>query len=114
MRKLMMLAIAGVLVCGFALVKAEDKGTKVTIQGDGMCAKCALKETKSCQNVVIVTKGDTKTTYYLVHEGESKKAHAKLGFCGAKKDEPIKVKVTGTCEKIDDKLVVTAETIEKE
>ena len=115
MRKLMMLAVAGVLFCGLALVKADDKGTKVTIEGDGMCAKCALKETKTCQNVVIVTKDDKKTTYYLVHEGVSKKSHGSLGFCQASKDDPIKVKVTGTCEKKDDgKLYVTAETIDKE
>lgn len=113
MRKLMMLAVAGVFVCGLALAKA-DEGTKVTIEGEGMCAKCALKETKSCQNVVIVTKDGKKTTYYLAHEGISKKNHQSLGFCGATKDEPIKVKVTGTCEKKDDKLVVTAEKIEKE
>ena len=113
MRKLMMVAVAGVLFCGLALVKA-DEGKKVTLEGEGMCAKCALQETKSCQNVVIVTKDGKKTTYYLVHEGESKKAHSKLGFCQATKDEPIKVKVTGTCEKKDDKLVVTAEKLEKQ
>ena len=86
MRKLMMLAVAGVLFCGLALVKADDKGTKITIEGDGMCAKCALKETKTCQNVVIVTKDGKKTTYYLVHEGVSKKSHGSLGFCQASKD----------------------------
>jgi hypothetical protein len=104
MRKLMMVAVAGVLFCGLALVKADE----------GMCAKCALNETKSCQNVVIVTKDGKKTTYYLAHEGESKKAHSKLGFCQATKEDPIKVKVTGTCEKKDDKLVVTAEKLEKQ
>jgi hypothetical protein len=113
MRKLMTLATAVVLFCGLALVKA-DEGKKVTIEGEGMCGKCALKETKSCQNVVIVTKDGKKTTYYLVHDGVSKKNHQAMGFCGATKDEPIKVKVTGTCEKKDDKLVLTAETIEKE
>jgi hypothetical protein len=112
MRKLMMLAVAGVLFCGLALVKADD--TKVTIQGEGMCAKCALKETKSCQNAVIVTKDGKKTTYYLVHEGVSKKSHGSMGFCMASKDDPIKVKVVGTVEKKDDKLFMTAETIEKE
>ena len=79
-----------------------------------MCAKCALKETKTCQNVVIVTKDGKKTTYYLVHDGVSKKAHGSMGFCQATKDDPIKVKVTGTVEKKDDKLVLTAEKIEKE
>jgi hypothetical protein len=113
MRKLMMLAAAGVLFSGLVLVKADDKDKKVTIEGDGMCAKCALEETKSCQNVVIVTKDDKKTNYYLVHEGISKKNHGSMGFCKASKEDPIKVKVTGTVEKKDDKLVMTAEKIEK-
>ncbi len=112
MRKLLALATAGVFFFGLALVKADDK--KVTIEGDGMCAKCALKETKTCQNAVIVTKDGKKETYYLVHEGVSKKSHGSLGFCQASKDEPIKVKVTGTVEKKDDKLMMTAETIDKE
>ena len=37
-----------------------------------------------------------------------------MGFCQATKDDPIKVKVTGTFEKKDDKLYLTAEKIEKE
>jgi hypothetical protein len=113
MRKLLLLAAAGVLFSGLALVKAADE-KKVTITGEGMCAKCALKETKSCQNAVIVTKDGKKETYYLVHEGIAKKSHGSMGFCMATKDDPIKVKVTGTVEKKDDKLVMTAETIDKE
>lgn len=113
MRKLLVLAAAGVLVSGLAFVQAADD-TKVTISGDGLCAKCALKETKSCQNAVIVTKDGKKETYYLVANDIAKKAHSKEGFCQATKDEPIKVKVTGTVEKKDDKLLMTAEKIEKE
>jgi Family of unknown function (DUF6370) len=113
MRKLLVVAAAGVMFSGLTLLKA-DEGKKVTISGDGMCAKCALKETTTCQNAVIVTKDDKKTTYYLVHEGVSKKSHGSMGFCKATKDDPIKVKVTGTCVKKDDKLVVTADKIEKE
>jgi Family of unknown function (DUF6370) len=113
MRKLLLLACAGVLFSGLALVKAADE-KKVTITGEGMCAKCALKETKTCQNAVIVTKDGKKETYYLVHEGVAKKSHGSMGFCMATKDDPIKVKVTGTVEKKDDKLVMTAETIDKE
>jgi hypothetical protein len=114
MRKLLAIAVAGVLFSGLALVQAQDKDKKVTIEGDGMCAKCALKETKTCQNAVIVTKDGKKETYYLVHEGVSKKSHGSMGFCQASKDDPIKVKVTGTVEKKDDKLVMTAEKIDKE
>ena len=68
----------------------------------------------SCQNAVIETKDGKKTTYYLVDNDVAKKAHQRDGFCRATKDEPIKVKVTGTVEKKDDKLYLTAETIEKE
>jgi Family of unknown function (DUF6370) len=114
MRKLLAIAVAGVLFSGLALVQAQDKDKKVTIEGDGMCAKCALKETKTCQNAVIVTKDGKKETYYLAHEGVSKKSHSSMGFCQASKDDPIKVKVTGTVEKKDDKLVMTAEKIDKE
>jgi hypothetical protein len=114
MRKLLMLAAAGVLFSGLTLVNAQDKGKKVTISGEGMCAKCALKETKSCQNAVIVTKDGKKETYYMVQNAVAKKAHQRDGFCMATKDDPIKVKVTGTVEKKDDKLMMTAETIEKE
>jgi len=113
MRKLLMLAAAGVLFSGFALVKAADD-KKVTITGEGLCAKCALKETTSCQNAVIVTKDGKKETYYLVANDVAKKAHSRDGFCRATKDDPIKVKVTGTVEKKDDKLLMTAEKIEKE
>jgi hypothetical protein len=113
MRKILTLAAVGVLMSGLSLVKADAKGEKITIEGKGMCAKCALKETKTCQNAVIVTKDGKDTTYYLAPNALSKSSHSKLGFCQAKKDDPVKVKVTGTCEKKDDKLVLTAEKIEK-
>jgi Family of unknown function (DUF6370) len=113
MRKLLTLAAVGVLISGLSFLKAADSGEKITIEGKGMCAKCALKETSSCQNAVIVTKDGKDTTYYLAPNALAKSKHASLGFCRATKDEPIKVKVTGTCEKKDDKLIVTAEKIEK-
>jgi hypothetical protein len=114
MRKLLILSAAGVLFSSLGLLMAADSGTKVTIKGDGLCAKCALKEQPKCQNVVIVTKDGKETKYYLERNDVANKAHSKMGFCRATKDEPAKVKVTGTCEKKDDKLVVTAETIDKD
>ncbi len=44
MRKVLALAVAGVLFSGLGMLRADDKGEKVTLKGDGMCAKCALKE----------------------------------------------------------------------
>ena len=39
MRKLLVIAVAGVMFSGLTLL--ADDGKKVTISGDGMCAKCA-------------------------------------------------------------------------
>jgi hypothetical protein len=115
MRKLLALAAVGVLFSGLTVLRADDKDEKKTIKGDGMCAKCALKEKEKCQNVVIVKKeGEKAKTYYIVHDSVAKKAHGSLGFCKASKDEPTKVKVTGTVKEEDGKLVLTAEKIEKD
>ena len=114
MRKLLALVAAGVLFCGVGLLRADDKDKEITVKGDGMCAKCALAEKDTCQNVVIVTKDGEKKTYYIVHDSVAKKAHGSLGFCRATKENPAKVKITGTCVKKDDKLVFTAEKIEKD
>jgi Family of unknown function (DUF6370) len=113
MRKLLILSAVGVIFSGLGLLKAADSGEKITITGDGLCAKCALKEEPKCQNVVIVTKDGKETKYYLEKNDVANKAHSKMGFCQATKDDPAKVKVTGTCEKKDEKLVLTAEKIEK-
>jgi hypothetical protein len=109
MRKLFPLLAVAVLFSGLTYAfAAEDK----TITGGAVCAKCALKEQATCQNVVMV-KEDGKEVKYYLDGPESKKAHQPLGICGAKKDAPVKVKVTGTCEKKDDKLVITVSKIEK-
>jgi hypothetical protein len=113
MRKLVALAAVGVLFSGLSLLRAGEKSEKVTLKGDGVCAKCALQEKDTCQNVVIVTKDGEKKTYYIVHDAVAKKAHGAMGFCRATKERPAKVKITGTYEKKDDKLVFTAEKIEK-
>jgi hypothetical protein len=109
MRKLLTLLAVGVLFSSVGLLKADEKGKKITIEGDGLCAKCALKEkdAKTCQNVVIVTKDGKKTNYYLVKNDFFKDAHQGLGLCTASKDAPVKVKVTGTCEKKGEKLMLT-------
>src|SRR5262245_134294 len=114
MRKLLALAVAGVLFCGVGLLRADDKDREVTRTSDGMGAKCALQEKDSCQNGVIVTKDGEKKTYYVVHDSVAKKAHGRLGFCRASKEKPAKVKITGTCEEKDGKLVFTAKKIEKD
>jgi Family of unknown function (DUF6370) len=108
MRKILMMLAAGVLCSSLGLLRADDAGKTITIKGDGLCAKCGLKDkdAKKCQNAVIVTKDGKKTTYYLTGK-MSDDVHKSMGFCSATKDEPVKVEATGTCEKKGDKLVMT-------
>ena len=106
MRKLLTLAVCGMLTMGLGAALA-DEGKKVTIEGEGLCGKCALGETKECQNVVLVEKDGKKTAYYLEKNEFFKDAHQGLGLCTAKKDKPVKVKVTGTCEEKDGKHILT-------
>ena len=113
MRKLLMLAVCGVLTMGLGVALA-DEGKKVTIEGEGLCGKCALKETPECQNVVTVEKDGKKTKYYLEKNEFFKDAHRGLGLCTAKKDAPVKVKVVGICvEKEGKKILTPTEKIAK-
>ena len=98
--------IAGLMILALATSAfAQDK--EITITGEGKCGKCALKETSDCQNVVIVTKDGKETKYYLEKNEFFKDAHSGLKICTASKDSPIKVKVTGTDVKKDDKMTLT-------
>ena len=56
--------VAGVaaLLLAVATVQTFAAGESVTIKGEGKCAKCALKETKECQNVIQVEKDGKKVT----------------------------------------------------
>lgn len=109
MRKLFSLLAVGVVFTGLALAAEE-----VTITGDAVCRKCALKETKKCQNVVIVTEGGKSVNYYLKTNKFSKDAHSGLGICQASKDAPVKVKATGTVkEEEGEKVLTPTKPIEK-
>ena len=100
------------LVAGVALflsaaaartVAAEDS---VTITGEGKCAKCALKETKECQNVIQTEKDGRTVSYYLVANDVSKEFHGKL--C----KETKKITATGTVKEVDGKMQLTPTKIE--
>lgn len=113
MRKMLpMLGVAVLFAAASLLVRADD-GKKVTITGEGQCAKCALQETKSCQNVVVAKEDGKDVKYYIVHDDVAKKAHGSLGFCTAKPGQGPKVKVEGTVKEEDGKKVLTATNITK-
>src|SRR5688572_22834326 len=98
---LLMLAVA---TPPLAMAAADEKAE--TIKGEGKCAKCALKETKECQNAIQVEKEGKKTTYYLVENKVSKDFHENL--CKGSK----KVTAVGSVKEVDGKKQLTATKIE--
>lgn len=81
---------------------AADK--EVTIKGEGQCAKCSLKETKTCQNAIKASDGKT---YYLAENDTSKAFHKTL--CTDK----VAVSAVGTVKEVDGKQMLTVSKIEE-
>lgn len=104
MKSSLKFAVIAAIAFGAFSLRADD-GKEVKLTGEGKCAKCALKETKECQNVVQVKDGDKVTTYYL--KGDVSKAFHK-NLCS----DTAKVNVEGKCVKDGDKLVVTVAKID--
>ncbi len=100
--------LAALLVAGltFAFTPKASAADAKTFTGEGKCAKCALKETKECQNTLTVKDGDKSVTYYLVQNDVSKDFHGNI--CKG----PKKVKATGTVKEVDGKMQLTATKIE--
>jgi len=96
--------VAGLALACCSIALAEEK--EKTITGEGVCAKCELKETKSCQAAIQVTEGGKPVTYHLVQNEVSKKFQN--SFC----QKPARVKATGAVTTVDGKLELTASSIE--
>lgn len=109
MRKMFpMLAVFGLVLASatMTVMAADDK--EKTISGDATCAKCALKETKACQNVVLVKADGKEVKYYMDMTNKvAKENHAKGGFCQSDK----KVKVVGVVAEKDGKMLITPTSI---
>ena len=84
---------------------AEDKD--VTITGEGKCAKCILKETDKCRNVIQTTVDGKTVTYYLAEKDVSKNFQEDL--C----KEAKQVTATGTINEVDGKKEFTVSKIEQ-
>jgi hypothetical protein len=52
-----LIALIFAFVLALASARAADVNDPVTITGDGVRAKCTLKEALSCQNVLVVREG---------------------------------------------------------
>src|SRR3989441_4752790 len=106
MKKSLAVAAVMALLFGATTLRSVAADKAVTITGEGKCAKCALKETKECQNVIQTEKDGKLVNYYLVENDVSKEFHGKL--C----KESKKVTATGKVKEVDGKLQLTATKIE--
>ena len=96
------LSLAGLFLTNTATTSFAAEPKTVTITGEGKCAKCALKETDKCQNV-IQTQEDGKTvTYYVVKNDVADAFHKNV--CQATK----KVTAKGTVAEVKGKKQLTA------
>jgi hypothetical protein len=107
MRRTLLIALSTVgllLSAATSHTWAADAKT-VTITGEGKCAKCALKESDKCQNVIQTTDNGKTTTYYLVKNDVSDKFHKNV--CQSSK----KVTAKGTVKDVDGKKELTGTDI---
>lgn len=95
-----------VLLVG-VLQAADEKEKKVTLKGNIMCAKCALKLEKKCTNVIQVKENNKEVTYYFKDKGTDEEYHEEV--CGGDKKEGT---VTGTVSEKDGKKFITPTKVE--
>ncbi len=100
-KSLVILLAAAGLIVGATPLPAESAGKEITLKGRGACMKCVLKESDSCQNVLVTEKNGKETKFYLVQNDVSKKFHPEI--CTERK----KITVVGVCKKVGDKFEVT-------
>ncbi len=101
----MKVALALFLAVGLGLVlwtgaDGGEKGDKVTIKGQIICAKCGLAKEKTCMTTV-VEKKDGKDVIYYFDKDSHKKFHSDI--CQEAKDG----EVTGTVTEKDGKKTIT-------
>ncbi len=102
-------AAAAILVANSAL--AADAGKEVTLKGESKCAKCALKMSDKCADVLQVKGDDGKTiTYWIAKNDASKDFHKNV--C----QDTVKLTAVGKVEEKDGKKMLLASklTIAKE
>lgn len=61
-----------------SLLSTSASAAEKTLKGEGLCAKCELKETSKCQNAVRVEEDGKKVVYYLEDNDVSKAFHKKV------------------------------------
>lgn len=76
--------VIGAVICLLSTgLQAQEN--EVTLKGTIMCAKCALKESKTCLTVIKVKESAKDVTYYFKDKGTKEEYHEEV--CGGDKRE---------------------------
>jgi len=111
--KVLFSALCSLLVLGFLAVggkadeKDKEKPKEVTLKGTILCAKCELKETKTCTTAIQVKEANKVVTYYLVDKGHTEPYHDAI--CKGGKKEGT---VTGVVTEKDGKKWINPSKVE--
>lgn len=105
MKKIIISAFAAAALLATNMAMAEE-AKEVTLKGEGKCAKCALKESADCADVVQVEKEGKKTTYYIAKNDASKGFHKNV--CS----DTVKMTAVGKVEEKDGKKWIVASKLE--
>lgn len=111
MKKLIISAFAAAALLVATNATADHHASKeVTLKGEAKCAKCALKQSDKCADVVQVKGEDGKTvTYWIAKNDVSKDFHKNV--C----QDTAKLTAVGSVGEVDGKHVIIASklTVEK-
>ncbi len=100
-------ALGVLAVGGRADEKDKDRPKEVTLKGTILCAKCVLKETKTCTTAIQVKEGEKVVTYYFDDKGNKEDYHEAV--CGGDKKEGS---VAGTVSEKDGKKYIKPSKVE--
>ena len=105
--KSILVVLAGSILLPLSAVAADELPEHhKKLYGEGLCAKCELKETEKCQTAIRVTEGDRKVVYYAKDNDVAKAFHPKI----CKSVEPVKA--VGNVQEKDGKRHITLTYIE--
>lgn len=96
------LAVSGLLFTSTARAEHHEK----MLKGEGLCAKCELKEMEKCQTAIRVQDGDKTVIYYAKDNKVARDFH-KHACTGT-----VKVIATGEVKEADGKNHITLAKIE--
>jgi hypothetical protein len=99
---LVAVTLAGVAGCQKDAGEAPVQDNEVSLQGTILCARCALKEAKTCTTALVVKQGEKEVTYYLKDKGNKESYHEEV--CGGGREEGT---VVGTVTQRDGKKWLT-------